>query len=153
RLGREARDGGGRQGLAEARRLLAEADARRPGWPRVPFALGLLGEHEGKPDAAIKKYREALDHGERAPRPVRRSGELLEARRRPDEAQEVLGAAEQRAPLSGDVARLAAEVSLLEGDKGERALVLAARAVPKDSEDYRDHLWLGQVNWTAGKKT
>jgi tetratricopeptide (TPR) repeat protein len=152
RLVREARDGGGRQGLAEARRLLSEADKRRPGWPRVPVALGLLEEVEGDLDKAIDRYREAFTRGEREPGLVRRTVELLVARRRPGEAQEVLRAVEQQAPLSGDVARLAAQVSLLESDKGERALVLAARAVPKDSKDYRDHLWLGQVSWSAGKK-
>jgi tetratricopeptide (TPR) repeat protein len=152
RLVREARDGGAPQGLAEARRLLAEADARRPGWPRVPFALGLLEEQEGNFDEAVKKYRDAFAAGEREPRLVRRTVELLLAQRRPDEAQEVLRAAEQRAPLSGDVARLAAEVSLLEGDKGERALELADRAA-KASKDYRDHLWRGQVYWAAGQKS
>src|SRR5207248_2427465 len=31
------------------------------------------------------------------------------------------------------------------------ALALAERAVAADSKDYRDHLWLGTVYWTAGQ--
>jgi tetratricopeptide (TPR) repeat protein len=59
---------------------------------------------------------------------------------------------ERRRVLSGDLARLAAEVSVVEGRDRERGLELAARAVPADSRDFRDHLWLGQVSLSAGQK-
>src|SRR5262249_43370484 len=56
-----------------------------------------------------------------------------------------------QAPLVGDLQRVAADISLQSGNYN-RALDLAAKAVPKDSKDHRDWIWLGQVLWAAAQR-
>ena len=57
----------------------------------------------------------------------------------------------EQAPPSGTLGQLAAEMALRHQDP-QRALELARGAVSPDSKDYRDHLWLGQFYWTAGRR-
>src|SRR5207248_366622 len=71
-----------RADLELARQRLAEAAARRPGWSRVPLALGAVEEAEGNTDAAIEKYREAVRRGERDPQVVEKTAFLLLSRNR-----------------------------------------------------------------------
>src|SRR5262249_16516947 len=47
--------------------------------------------------------------------------------------------------------KLAADISLRKRDPA-RAVKLALEAVPKDSKDYRDYLWLGQVLAASGQR-
>src|SRR5439155_4538233 len=58
----------------------------------------------------------------------------------------------QATGLSGDLQRLAAEVSLLNQDYAH-APEMARRVVSDQSRDYRDHIWLGQILWSAGRTT
>jgi tetratricopeptide (TPR) repeat protein len=137
--------------LATARLELDAVAKRRPGWARVPLALGQIDDLQGNEDRAIQNYLEAISHGERQLDVVRRAVELLYKRRRYAEAELVIQRLPEQAPLFGDLQRLAAEVFLRNGNYA-RALDLAATAVPPDSKDYRDHLWLGQVLWVAAQR-
>ena len=103
---------------------------------------------DGELDAAIARYRQAIDLGERGPEMVRHAVQLLASRRRYDEAQEVL----HKIGSGGDLGRLAVAVSLLNRDSQDVAgLVKSAAEAAKDSKNYHDFLWLGQVYETTGK--
>ncbi len=147
-----SRKGGDREGLLTARARLAEIAKIRPNWARVPMALATIDEVEGNIDGAIEKYREAIRRGERQPNLVRHTVELLMGRRQFKEAREILLAIQEQNVVAGDLARLNAEVSLMEKSSRERGLELAKQAVPPDSRNYRDHLWLGQVYWVNDRK-
>ncbi len=142
---------GERHLLAEARTALAAVAARRPGWSRVPLALAGIDELDGNPDRAVENYQKALELGDRQFAVVRRLVELLYERHRYAEADEAIRKLQEQAPISNDLCRLAAEVSL-RNLNADRALRLAHQAVPGESADYRDRLWLGQILWAAGKR-
>src|SRR5262249_10494650 len=77
---------------------------------------------------------------------------LLKARHRYDEALLVLGKAPQQAATDPDLRRDAAVLSLLRRDPEERTRELLTEAVGKDSKDYRDQLFLGQVLWSLDNR-
>ena len=84
---------------------------------------------------------------------IRRAVQLLFDRRRYDQADALLRKLQETGLPSGDrqLERLAALVSLEVNDRA-RALALARKAIPVDSKDYRDRLWLGQILWAAGDR-
>jgi tetratricopeptide (TPR) repeat protein len=143
---------GDKSGLAQARAELAEVSKRRPVWPRVPLCLGQIDELEGNADRALESYLRAVELGERQPDVVRRVVQMLYDRQRYPEAEVVIQRLPEGTPLSGDLRRLAAQVSLQGGD-AKRALDLAGKAVAADSTDHRDYVWLGQMLWAASRQT
>jgi tetratricopeptide (TPR) repeat protein len=146
-----ADNGPAREGLlAEARPLLSAVAARRPTWSRVPLCQAQIDDLLGREDAALANYLEAIQRGERGSLPLRRAVELLYTRQRYQEAYQILRELPRQTALSGDLQRVAAEVSLRAQDN-EQALRLAEAAVAKDSTNYRDYLWLGQIYWSAGQ--
>jgi tetratricopeptide (TPR) repeat protein len=138
-------------GLDKARALIAEAGKRRPSWSRVPLLGARIAERAGDVEAAIEKYQQAIDLGDRRTETVRQAVQLLASRRLFPEAQQVLQKLGDGDATAGDLGRLAAELSLLSGGDKQRALDQAITATPKDSKDYRNYLWLGQVYRTAGE--
>jgi tetratricopeptide (TPR) repeat protein len=82
---------GDRSGVAEARRLLGQAGARRPTWARVPLLAAQLDETEGKGRDAVAHYLRALELGETDPGVVRRTAQLLSQYGRDAEARRLLG--------------------------------------------------------------
>jgi tetratricopeptide (TPR) repeat protein len=145
---------GEKQTLNEARSLLTAITGRRPAWARLPLCEAQINELSGNPSAAIPSYLRALELGERSPQVIDRAVRLLYQRRRFVEADRILRKLPEQTPLSAGLQRLAAELSLRTAagpqDYG-RALELARKAVPADSKDYRDHIWLGQLHWAAGR--
>lgn len=131
--------------LAEARTRLAEVSRARPNWAPAALLEADLCEREGNVEGAIDQYRRAVALGERQPVIVRRVVQLLHERRRFPEAQEVLRKLQEQAPLSADLGRLAAEVSLFNQQAPEQTLELARKAVAAEPSDFRSQLWLGQV--------
>ena len=142
---------GDRSGLGQARKRLAEVARSRPTWSRLPVLKARLADLEGNLDSALENYQRALELGEQTPAVVQRTVQLLTARRRIDEAKKVLDQLQERAVLPADLNRLATQVSLLNHDSREQTLKLAERAVAKDSRDYRDQLFHGQVLWSVEK--
>jgi tetratricopeptide (TPR) repeat protein len=142
---------GNKEQLASARKELDAVAKRRPGWARVPLALGQIDDLEGNEDRAIQNYLEAIGLGERQLEVVRRTVELLYKRRRYAEAELVIQQLPEQSPLFGNLQRLAAEVFLQNGNYA-RALDLAGTAVSADSKDFRDHVWLGQILWVAAQR-
>jgi tetratricopeptide (TPR) repeat protein len=76
--------------------------------------------------------------------------QLLYDRRRYAEAEIALRKLSESAAGAEDFQRLAAEVAMQNRDY-DRALELARKAVSAGSQDYRDHLWLGQFLSLLGR--
>jgi lipopolysaccharide biosynthesis regulator YciM len=136
----------GRQGnkpdLEEARILLDKLAADRPEWAVLPVAKGEIEDLLGYADAAIANYRRAITLGERSTRVTRRLIQLLSQQQRYKEAANEIAALEKDAPISTDLQRLTAVLSLQNQDS-VRAVEQARQTVAVDSRDYRDFLFLG----------
>lgn len=141
---------GDKTGLKEARRLLSEVMVRRPNWSQPPLLVARIEELDGNLDRALENYQRATERGNRNPTVIRRLVQLLYERRRFAEADIALRKLSEAASGSGDVQRLAAEVARENRDY-ERAVELARKAVSAGSEDFRDHLWLGQFFSLLGR--
>jgi len=129
---------------AEARSLLMQAAALRPAWSRIPLLLAEIAERQNDQEQALNYYQRAFDLGEDNPRAIRRLLQLLYERQRYAEADRVLRRLEElRAPFTGELVRLASEISL-RLQEFDRALELARQSAAL-SKDYRDRVWLGQV--------
>ena len=150
---------GDRAAVTEARLRLAAAAALRPSWSRVPLLEADLYEREGNKTKALERYQAALDRGESRPVVLRRVLELLHAQGHYAEASALVRRLPEQALASPALGRLAVEAELIAPTSPganpvalrRHALERARQAVVKDSADYRDHLWLGQVAATAGE--
>jgi tetratricopeptide (TPR) repeat protein len=148
---------GDKEVLAQAWEWTARAKARRPGWAGIPLMEAQLLEAEGKPEVALEKYQRAIEGGVLRPAVLRRAVELLYEYHRYAEAQDILAKLPDAALVEGGLARQAAELTFLRPDQGgvperKRALDLARRAVPKNSKNFGDYLWLGQIALHAGDR-
>ncbi len=148
---RSAMLGGDTTRLESARGTLTALQARRPRWARVPWALGMLDELDGRREHAVEHYRTAFKLGDRSPELVRRTLDLLQDLRRYDQAEELIHSWEKlpNSPILPEINRMAAEV-LLEQQEPVQALLRAHRAVSKNSSDYQDHLWLARIHQAGG---
>jgi cellulose synthase operon protein C len=132
------------QHLDAARRL-------RPGWTRVMLLTARIQDRQGQYGAALQNYLEAIDLGEHNPEAVRRAIELLNSRQRYAEADQILRRLEQQPTMiSNDLERLAREVSARLDDL-DRALAIAKK-IAADSQDWRDLVWLGQLQSLLGRR-
>jgi len=130
--------------LEQARSELVPVAARRPAWSRVALCQARIDDLRQQDSSAIKNYLQAIELGERDPEVIRRTAQLLYQKQRISEADDVLQKLPEQSMLSGDLQRLAAQISLEKQDFG-RALALAQRAVSAQSKNFRDHVWLGQM--------
>jgi tetratricopeptide (TPR) repeat protein len=134
--------------LPLARQRLAEIHKRLPEWARAALLEAYVDELEGFTERAIDHYRRAIDLGERSPVIVGRVAQWLFDHSRYADADHVIRKLEETLPLPAETARLGAETAL-RLFAFSRALDLAAQAVPATARDYRDQLWLAQVQWLA----
>jgi tetratricopeptide (TPR) repeat protein len=131
-------------GLAEARRLLERAASQRPGWGPLVLARAEVAELQNRPEEAIAQFKEALRLGERGERVSRRLVELLYRQQRYREADEEVARLRRQGARSPRLELLAADLSL-RGKDPVRAAGIALQAMPAESKDYHDVLWLGQI--------
>lgn len=149
RLMAKGRDGDA-QAFVAAEGHLAEARVARPSWSRIPLLLAEIDDAQSDKESAVRHYLEAIELGERNPRAVSRLVRLLYEQKRYVEADQVVRRLqEQRSPFSGDMVRIAADISL-RLDDFDRAVELAEEAAA-NSKDFRDHLWLAQVLGVLGR--
>jgi tetratricopeptide (TPR) repeat protein len=139
-----------KQQLDEARVLLAEVAKRRPEWSRVPRLESMIAELQGDKRRAADASLRAIERGDRNPSVVRRAVDLLRALGRSTEADRAVQKMLEEAPPSGPLGQLAAEMALRHNDP-QQSLELATRAVSRDSNDYRNQLWLGSIYVAAGR--
>ena len=122
----------------EVRRLLTEIAARRPNWSGLMLAQAQYEDLSGRPEAAIRKYQQAIAAGENDATVLRRAAVLLYERRRFLEADQLLQRLQQSPqPLLAGLDQLAAELALVKND-ADRAVRLARQAVAADSRDPRE---------------
>mgnify|MGYP002784730987 CR=1 FL=1 len=133
--------------LDEARKKLEDLERTHKKWSRIPLLKGAIAEREGKIHQAIHEYTRAIDLGAQRPAVVVHLVELLVERREFGKAELELARFEQRAPLTRDLARLGAEVSLglRDPERWKQAVQRAEQAVTLPTRDYRDALWLANV--------
>lgn len=138
--------------LSEARNLLDKIAAQRPSWGRVVLGLAQIDELEGNQENAISKYLKAIvELGERNPAAVTRVSLLLNAQKRYAEAGQVLQTLKNdHTPLSPDLQRLEAQLAYQNADYTQ-AVEQAEKLVAKDTKNFRELLWLGQIQGAAGK--
>jgi Tfp pilus assembly protein PilF len=134
--------------LEQARNLLIEAEAERPGWGKVHVLFADLESLRGDRPAAIDRLRRAVAASQINPNVVRRLVALLYAENRLEEAQAAM------AVLGDDgtqgLERISAEVELRAG-KFDEAVALAEQSVAGGTENHEDLLWLGQLLARSGK--
>jgi cellulose synthase operon protein C len=131
--------------LMQALDYLKQAREKRKNWAKLPLAEAGVYDRLGKPDEALRCYREAIDLGERNPNAILRLVQILYQTRQIAEANRLLTRFDREGvSLPPLLLRVRAEGALQEGDAG-RAIEAARKAVPADSKDYRDHVWLGQL--------
>ena len=135
--------------LLEARRLLDEIGRLKPKWGRSHLLAARIDEIQGKHFLALDELLKAFELGERQPSMVSRLVRLLAERRRFLEAEQVLEKLEEAGPLTGDLAKMGADIALANQNAG-RALRLAKLAVSAESRDYRDLVWLGKIHEGVG---
>jgi len=135
--------------LDDALLILDGLARERSRWARVALAQALVYDLKQDPDAAMNKYQEAVESGESNPEALRRLFELLYAKRRFVEAEDLLRKLPDSTTSSVEIQRLAAEVSL-QSDNLKRALEFASRAVSESSKDPKDLNWFGTIHLKAG---
>lgn len=145
-----AQGGKGEDGtLAQAKKILAELSRKQENWAKLPLLEARLADLEHDPNRAVEHSLRAFELGERPPGLGYRLASLLLGRRQYREAEQVIRRLEEDGPLDRKVSALGAEISLAQQD-APRALLLAKRAVPADSRDYRELQWLAWVLDMAG---
>jgi tetratricopeptide (TPR) repeat protein len=131
--------------LRAARELLDRVATRRSDWPRVPLMQAAIAEIEGKTDEAIAAYQRAVELGDRQVGVVARLVELLyQARRYADADAAIRRLGQEGSAADARLRRIQVENLIGLGDR-DRALEAVKDAIPPDSTDYRDHVWLGRV--------
>jgi predicted Zn-dependent protease len=144
--------------LPQARQLLVEVARRRQGEERLALLKAAIAELAGNRQEALTHYLQALAHGAGHLDVVRRAAHLLYEAGRYEEADEVIRTVEptntdRLTPSCSpdpDLIRLAAEVAL-KRHQWRRARELARAAVPLETRDYREHLWLAGILEAAGQ--
>jgi tetratricopeptide (TPR) repeat protein len=130
--------------LGEAQAHLDAVKARRLDWSRATLCQAQIDQLGQKPELALANYLRAFALGARDVAAVRELVRLLYERGRYVEADQVLQQLPEEVTLREDLRRLAAQVYLVQRDF-TRAVQLARKAVPADSKDYGELLWLGQI--------
>jgi len=138
--------------LTQALEMLDKASELREEWSRIPVVEAGILDALGKPELALEKYRRAFDMGERNPNSVKRAIHLLVQSQQFAEADHMVRQLERElGALSIDIYRMGAEVAMRMDDH-KRALDMTRKGAANDSENYIDHLWLGQMLGTLGSR-
>jgi tetratricopeptide (TPR) repeat protein len=138
-----------RSGLREAFGLLEGLEAERAGDARLSRGKAYIAELEGRTDAALTYYQQAVQRGDTDLQVIRKLSTLLDQKGRHAEAQEVLAKLNETARSDSNILRLMAELSLKGNDRNQ-ALVQAAKAVSEDSTNVADLTWLARMRRSAG---
>jgi tetratricopeptide (TPR) repeat protein/Tfp pilus assembly protein PilF len=150
--------------LAEARQHAAKAAKQRPLWAAAVMLEGRILDLQDNVDAALECYLRAIELGMDQPAVAGRAIDLLTQKRRFAQAQALL----DRLPdvVKAGLSRQAAELALLGAESQspgmtktakqhaldlQHAWDLARSAVPADSTDYHDYLWLARMAIAADR--
>ena len=131
--------------LDEALQNLVQAQEKRPSWSRITLFMGTIYDQQKKTDLALKMYLKAIDRGERSPATVRRTVQLLTQQQKYSDADQLLRQLDrQEVPFTPELTRLWVQLLIQQGEF-DTAVEKARQAVSEKSDDYSEHLWLGQI--------
>ena len=133
--------------LDQALEHLAEARKLRPSWSRLPLVAATIYEQQGNLSAALESYLQAINLGEDSPLAIRRAIGLLYRQQRFPEAERLLSRFREIPP---ELLKTAGLIDLGLG-RFEQALDKAKQSAA-ESDDYRDHIWLGQLLYEKGRR-
>jgi tetratricopeptide (TPR) repeat protein len=134
--------------LGEARGLLTDAEAVRPGWAQIHLAQAEVEGLLGNAPAAIERLQRAVELAPTDRRAIGQLCALLFASDRLDEARAAL--ANLGTEPGEGFERLRAELELRDG-RLDQAAALAMVSVSEDSTNSTEWLWLGQLLDRCGK--
>ena len=136
--------------LAEAAALLTGLEKQRAGWSRLYLAQARVADFQGDAAGAAKKYRTAVELGERAPAVVGRLLELYYRGKMYADAATLIQLVPPPPSGAGVASQVVAELAL-----GAKNFTLAAQkaddAVPVDTADADKLIWLANIKVAAGK--
>ncbi len=138
--------------LDEAIQDLLQARELRSTWSRIPLFLGTIYDQQHKLDQALKNYMLAINMGEHNPGVVRRSVQLLFQNKRYTEADKLLHQLDRlQTPFTPELTKLWVQLLIQQGEF-DLAVSKARQAVSEKSNDYNEHLWLGQILGIAARR-
>ncbi len=138
--------------LEKALDYLKKARDARKDWSRIPTVEAGIYERQGKADLALPSFMEAIELGERNPAVIQRTTQLLFQSQRFADADKLLRRLEKgQKSFPTRLRQLAAECAMNMKD-AQRAIEEARKAVPTDSKDARDLVWLGQMLGVFGRE-
>jgi tetratricopeptide (TPR) repeat protein len=138
--------------LDEALQNLAQARDLRPSWSRIPLLTGTIYDQQKKSDQALKYYQEAIDMGEHSPAAVRRTIQILFQKQRYADADKLLRQLDRlQVPFTPELTRLWVELLFQQGEF-DLAVAKARQVISEKSDDYKEHLWLGQILGIAARR-
>jgi cellulose synthase operon protein C len=145
-------DKGGTAGILDrAKQSLAKAAELQPSWGQIRLLAGMIAERQHDENAAIEAYLQAVELGMRDPATVRRVGQLLSQKNRFREADRMFRLLGETQPILSDDARREMRSVKTELGEFEEAAELA-RKVAANSNQFEDHIWLGQLLGVVGKQ-
>ncbi len=137
--------------LDEALEHLAQAKNLRANWDHIPMLVGRIELRKGNRKAAVDNLTEAVDQGSRDPQAIGMLVTLLYEQGRDDEAERMIGLLEEQdLQISDQASRLQAQGMFKRGEQ-EQGLEIF-RKIAENSEDFRDHLRLGQILGAFGQQ-
>jgi len=138
--------------LDQAHDRLLRVSAQRPNWSPAVLALAEVAILRGDEAGAMRSYLSAVeDLGDQSPSTLVSAALLLYRNDRYEQADRMIDLIhEQNIPISSDLQRLVADIAFRAQDYGQ-ALEQAQAIVSEESDDYRDLLWLGRLQWAAGQ--
>ena len=138
--------------LDKALQNLVKARELRPSWSRIPLFMAAIYDQQKKTDQALKCFREAINMGEHNPAAVRRTVQILFQQQRYSEADKLLRQLDRlQAPFTPELTRLWVQLLIQQGEF-DLAMAKARQAVSEKSDDYSEHLWLGQILGIAARR-
>ncbi len=136
----------------EALQDLTQARDLRPSWSRIPLFMGTIYDQQNKSDQALKCYMEAIDTGEHGPAAARRTVQILFQKQRYADAEKLLRRLDtQQVPFTPELTRLWVQLMFQQGEF-DAAVAKARQVVSEKSDDYKEHLWLGQMLGIAARR-
>ncbi|MEI8375716.1 MAG: tetratricopeptide repeat protein, partial [Planctomycetota bacterium] len=131
--------------LTAAMDYATQAQKLRLAWSRPHVLKGEICRQQGNDEEALQHYMQASLNGDRDLNFIRLLLQMLFERQRYQEAEQVIHRLDSnRTPLTSEIEQKKAEIFTLWGPF-DRALDSASSAYNPASEDYRDHIWHGQV--------
>jgi cellulose synthase operon protein C len=137
--------------LDEARKLAAEISERRPTWASGVALNGEIADLAGSVDQAIGYYLRAVELGNVQPSVVRRLVGLLNEQNRSQEIDHVAQVVRNQGAALDEITIVKALDAMRKQDF-DKGLALARQVFPETSTSASDHLTLGRLYATAGRR-